>query len=76
MNWRTLVYNTDMPKKLDFTKTYAELEALVADFESRELDLEKDIPRFERGLELAKQLKDRLQEIENKIITINDHTHD
>ncbi len=54
-------------KKFDFTKGYSELEAIVKDFESRELDLEKDLPKFEQGLKLAKKLQERLQEIENTV---------
>ncbi len=57
-------------KKFDFTKGYEELEHIVQDFESRELDLEKDLPKFERGLDLAKKLQDRLKEIENIVHTI------
>lgn len=59
-----------MPKSettFDFTKGYDELEGIVKDFESRELDLEKDLPKFEQGLKLAKKLQDRLQEIENTV---------
>ncbi len=47
------------------------LEKIVADFESRELDLEKDLPQFERGLELASKLQKRLKEIENKVVAID-----
>lgn len=54
----------------NFSKGYAELERIVHDFESRELDLEKDLPQFERGLELASKLQNRLKAIENKIIDI------
>lgn len=54
-------------KKFDFTKGYDELEGIVKDFESRELDLEKDLPKFEQGLKLAKKLQERLQEIENTV---------
>lgn len=54
-------------KKLPFAKAYEELEAIVQDFESRELDLEKDLPKFEKGLALAKQLQERLKEIENTV---------
>ena len=54
-------------KKFDFTKGYEELEEIVRDFESRELDLEKDLPKFERGLELAKKLQERLKQIENTV---------
>jgi exodeoxyribonuclease VII small subunit len=64
-----------MPKKdnkeeFSFTKGYEELEKIVTDFESRELDLEKDLPQFERGLELAQKLQKRLKEIENTVIDI------
>lgn len=57
-------------KNFNFTKGYEELEKIVADFESRELDLEKDLPQFERGLELASKLKERLKEIENKVTEV------
>lgn len=54
-------------KKFTFAKGYEELEAIVQDFESREIDLEKDLPKFERGLLLAKKLQERLKEIENTV---------
>jgi exodeoxyribonuclease VII small subunit len=57
-------------ESFNFTKGYEELEKIVADFESRELDLERDLPRFERGLELAAKLQRRLGQIENKVIEI------
>lgn len=53
-----------------FGKAYEELEKIVADFESRELDLERDIPRFEQGLKLAQQLRVRLRQIENQVVAI------
>ena len=57
--------------KFNFSKGYKELEGLVADFESREIDLVKDLPKFERGLELAQKLQHRMREIENKVIEID-----
>ena len=57
--------------KFDFTKGYKELEEIVAEFESREIDLEKDLPKFERGLKLASELQKRLKEIENKVVEID-----
>lgn len=54
-------------KQFNFTKGYEELEKIVTDFESREIDLEKDLPKFEQGLLLAKQLQERLKEIENTV---------
>lgn len=57
-------------KTLNFTDGYQELEKIVADFESREIDLEKDLPKFERGLELAAALQERLKDIANKVVAI------
>lgn len=57
-------------KPINFSAGYAELEKIVADFESREIDLEKDLPAFERGLSLAAALQERLKEIENKVVEI------
>lgn len=57
-------------KDFNFGKAYEELEAIVSDFESRELDLEKDLPKFEAGLQLAKQLQKALGEVENKVVEI------
>ena len=60
------------PKKetVNFTKGYEELEKIVKDFESREIDLEKDLPEFERGLKLATELQVKLKEIKNTITEI------
>ena len=58
-------------KSFNFTEGYKELEKIVAEFESREIDLEKDLPKFERGLTLAARLQKRLKEIENKVIEID-----
>jgi exodeoxyribonuclease VII small subunit len=57
--------------KFDFTEGYKELENIVAEFESREIDLEKDLEKFERGLKLATRLQKRLKEIENKVTEID-----
>lgn len=58
-------------QSFNFGKAYQELEELVADFEERELDLDKDIPKFEKGLKLAQQLKKHLAKLENKVTEIN-----
>lgn len=58
-------------KKLGFEKTYAELEALVTDLESREIELETDLPKFERGMKLAKQLTAKISAAENTIEEIS-----
>ena len=56
-------------KKTDasLAKAFEELEKIVAEFETGDIDLEKGIPRFKQGLELAAGLKKRLRELENEI---------
>jgi len=59
-----------MTKKtqLSLREAYTELEKLVSEFEQGELDLETSLPKFKRGLELSKQIKERLEVIENQVI--------
>lgn len=52
---------------LALSKAFEELEAITKKFESGEIDLEQGIPKFKRGLELAKLLKKRLSQIENEL---------
>jgi len=55
-------------KKNNFAKSFEELEAITQWFESEEaLDLEKGLTQFERGLALARELKETLSEVENKV---------
>jgi len=53
--------------QINLSKAFAELEKITRDFENGELDIEKAIPKFKRGLALAKLLKERLSKIENEI---------
>lgn len=61
---------TKKTEKFNFAKAYAELEKIVQEFESREIDLEKDLPKFEWGMELAQQLQRRLKDMENKVVEV------
>ena len=54
-------------KEQSLAEDFTELEKITGEFERGEVDLEKGIPKFKRGLELAKKLKARLTEIENEI---------
>lgn len=62
-------------ESLNFTKAYEELEKIVAAFEAGAMDLERDLPKFERGLRLAKACRDRLKEIENHIRNVEQTFH-
>lgn len=52
---------------LKVSEAFSELEKIVAAFENEELDLEESMPKFKRGLELAKMVKGKLTVMENEI---------
>lgn len=57
-----------MPKKeLNFAKAFEELEAITEWFEREQIDLDEGLKKFERGLELAKACKEKLNEVENTV---------
>lgn len=56
--------------QFNFAKAFEELERIAKEFETASLDIDQGIKKFERGLEIAKQLKTRLQDAENRISTI------
>lgn len=58
-------------KDIDFSKGFEELEEITRWFDSQEmLDLDVGLKKFERGLELATELKKKLAEVENKVAEI------
>ena len=59
-----------MAKKQSFAKSFEELEKIASYFESEEVDVEEGIKKFEEGMALAKVCKERLTEIENKVVEI------
>jgi exodeoxyribonuclease VII small subunit len=56
--------------KAGFGASFAELEKIVAKFESEEVDLEEGLKDFELALTLARSLKERLSAVENKVVEI------
>lgn len=54
-------------QQISLSKAFEELERITQEFESGEVDLEKGVPKFKRGLELARFLKKKLSKIENEI---------
>jgi exodeoxyribonuclease VII small subunit len=51
----------------NFTQKLQELEAITEWFESDKVDLNEALAKFERGMELAGDLKKELQTVENKV---------
>jgi exodeoxyribonuclease VII small subunit len=58
-----------MPKQ-NFSKSFEELEKIVAKFEGGKIDLDEALVEFERGLKLVGELKGRLKEVENKVVVL------
>lgn len=58
---------TTKKDKQNFQEAFSELEKLVQEFEKGEMDLDDSLKKFERGLELARECKERLSVIENKV---------
>lgn len=59
---------TAKKKEVDFSMGFQELEDITRWFDSQEtLDLDAGLKKFERGLELASELKKKLTEVENKV---------
>lgn len=56
-----------MTNKVDFGAKLKELEAITEWFESDEVDLDAALAKFERGMELATELKKELGEVENRV---------
>lgn len=57
-------------KKLTLNEAFSQLEKLVSEFESGDVQLEESVEKFKQGLELAAQLKKQLSVLENEITTI------
>lgn len=59
-----------MTEKANFGAKLQELEAITVWFESDQVDLNLALKKFERGMELADELKSELQQIENRVEVI------
>ena len=59
-----------------FAKSFQELEEIAAWFERNDVDLEEGLKKFERGMQLASDLRERLKSAEVKIEQIRQRFHD
>lgn len=53
-----------------FSEAFQELEAITTWFETSDVDLDEGLKKFERGLELAQACKQKLAEVENKVLDL------
>lgn len=56
-----------MEKKFNFAKSFEELEKIVQDLETGQVDLDEALKKYEKGLDLASQCQAKLKEVENKV---------
>lgn len=64
---------TAKKKTINFTEAFAELEEITKWFDSEDqLDLDAGLKKFERGLELASELKKKLTQVENQVEEIKE----
>ncbi len=54
-------------EQISFAQEMAELEKITAWFESGEVDLDKGLTQFERGMEIIAKLKNYLGTVENRV---------
>ena len=54
-------------KPFEFEQALKELEDITRWFESSDADLDQGLVKFERGMELAGQLKSHLTQVENRV---------
>lgn len=54
-------------KEVDYQALQVELDAILAWFETDDVDLDQAIVKYERGMEIAKELEAYLKTAENKI---------
>lgn len=66
-----------MPKKKtassttrSFAEQFEELERIVTLFESGKLDVDESLKYFEKGLQLAEQLKKQLESVEQQVTSL------
>ena len=55
------------PQEMPFGDALAELESIVASLESGQLELEESMSRYERGVELLRELQAKLASAQQKV---------
>ncbi|HHQ6623931.1 exodeoxyribonuclease VII small subunit [Serratia fonticola] len=71
------VQSDSKEQSISFENSLSELESIVTRLESGELPLEDALNEFERGVQLARQGQQKLQQAEQRVqILLNDHSDD
>jgi exodeoxyribonuclease VII small subunit len=59
-----------MPKEFNYSDKKNELEKILNDLQSSNLDVDTAVDKYKKGLELIKQVEKYLAETKNKIIEL------
>lgn len=54
-------------KKVNYQGLSAELEAILSELQSGELDIDEAVKKYQRGMEIVQELQKYLKEAENKV---------
>lgn len=54
-------------QNVDYAKLSEELDEIISSMQSGDVDVDQAVKKYERGMEIAKQLEQYLQEAENKV---------
>jgi len=66
-----MVKTTPIASKINYQALSEELETILNELQSDNLDISKALSSYERGLVIIKQLEDYIKRAENSITTIN-----
>lgn len=66
---------TQKKDKQTFQQAFTEFETLVKEFEKGDMDLDESLKKFEEGLALASFCKEKIQDMEQKVIEIKKKFH-
>jgi len=56
----------------NFKEALLELKEINEEFDQEDIDLDRALEKFKRGLVLAQQCKERLKEVENEVVKIKE----
>jgi len=64
------------PKTFNFAEAFENLNKIVEQLESGDVDLDKALKQYEEGLKLVQQCKKQLDEVENRVKVIREKYDD
>ena len=57
-------------KATDYRQLNAELDAILADLQGGEYDIDEAVKKYQRGMEIVEELQKYLKEAENKVTKV------